>query len=270
MKGYIYQIKNEITEQSYIGQTIDINRRKRTHFTTLRRGAHDNPKLQASWNKYGEDNFSFRYWEFDIKNAGELNQLECEYMDRFDALDKGFNLVPGGGKPPLHQKVKDDDVVTFLCILDTLGTGYGKTCEQIFGWAKGTASNIKRKGRYLNGRLIYEKMTKEEKRIRAEDFANSQHLKEKALERQLLQGGCSKAYTLTQNDYDFAFAAREVGYSYTPVAEYLGVKPATVKDWFNGRARKKERTHYESLSEEEKSLLIGRVKMAELNGNPKS
>lgn len=29
MKGYIYQIKNEITGQSYIGQTIDINRRKR-------------------------------------------------------------------------------------------------------------------------------------------------------------------------------------------------------------------------------------------------
>lgn len=62
----------------------------------------------------------------------------------------------------------------------------------------------------------------------------------------------------------------KVDYSYTPVAEYLGVKPATVKDWFNGRARKKERAHYESLSEEEKSLLIGRVKMAELNGNPKS
>ena len=68
MVGYIYKITNKITNQNYIGQTIDINRRKRTHFNTLRSNTHDNPKLQASWNKYGEENFEFESWEFEIQN----------------------------------------------------------------------------------------------------------------------------------------------------------------------------------------------------------
>ena len=37
MKGYIYQIENLITHESYIGQTVDINRRKNTHFNKLRK-----------------------------------------------------------------------------------------------------------------------------------------------------------------------------------------------------------------------------------------
>ena len=59
MVGYIYRITNTCTGQHYIGQTIDINRRKRKHFSTLANNQHDNPKLQASWNKYGKDNFEF-------------------------------------------------------------------------------------------------------------------------------------------------------------------------------------------------------------------
>lgn len=269
MVGYIYQIKNIVTNQSYIGQTIDINRRKRKHFNTLYNNKHDNPKLQASWNKYGPNNFSFQYWEFEINDLNELNQLECEYIDKYDGLTTGYNLAPGGGKPPLHQKVKDDDIATFLCVYQILGDGYGKTCEQIFGWSRGTASAAKRKIMYANGWLIYESLSEEERIIRGTDFINSQHLKEQALQRQLTQGGCLKAYSLTQEDYNFAFAAQSLGYSYAPVAEYLGVKPATVKDWFNGRSRKKEKNIYNNLSDDEKELLVGRVEMAELSGEPK-
>lgn len=270
MIGYIYQIKNLITGQSYIGQTIDIKRRKNTHFSTLRNNKHENPKLQASWNKYGEKNFSFTFWEFQINNLEELDQLECDFINKFNALADGFNLISGGRKPPLHKKVQDDDVVTFLCVFEILGDGYGKTCEQIFGWSKGTASAIKRRVRYADGWLIYESLSPEERRIRGENFIESQHLKEQALKRQLTQGGCLKAYLLTQEDYNFAFAAQELGYSYTSVANYLQIKPATVKDWFNGRSRKKEKEKFNNLSEQEKNLLFSRVKTAELSGNPKS
>ena len=51
MVGYIYRITNKVTGQHYIGQTVDINRRKRTHFNAIKKQNHDNPKLQASWNK---------------------------------------------------------------------------------------------------------------------------------------------------------------------------------------------------------------------------
>lgn len=264
MVGYIYRITNKVTGQHYIGQTVDINRRKRTHFNSLKRQDHDNPKLQASWNKYGEDNFEFESWEFQIDNLEQLNELECSYIDKYEGLTMGFNLVPGGGRPPLHQKVKDDDVATFLCVQKKLGDGYGKTCEQIFGWSKGTASAAKRKIRYLNGWNIYESMSSEEQDLRAQDFIESQHLKEQALKRQLTQGGCEKAYQLTQDDFNFTFTAQSLGYSYTPVANYLGIKPATVKDWFNGRSRSKERELYIGLSDEKHCLYIKKVKNAQL------
>lgn len=270
MVGYIYRITNTQTKQNYIGQTIDINRRRRTHFSTLANKTHENPKLQASWNKYGKENFEFEYWEFNISSIEELNRLECEYIEKYNGLSEGFNLVPGGGKPPLHQKVKDDDIVTFLCVQQILGDGYGKTCEQIFGWSKGTASAAKRKVRYAKGWIIYEQMTEQERLQRGQDFIDSQHLKNVALQRQLTQGGCAKAYSLTQDDYNFAFMAQELGYGYTAVANYLEIKPATVKDWFNGRSRKKEREQFNKLSGDEKSRLVGRVKTAELSGKPKS
>ena len=269
MVGYIYRITNTQTKQNYIGQTIDINRRRRTHFSTLANKTHENPKLQASWNKYGKENFEFEYWEFNISSIEELNRLECEYIEKYNGLSEGFNLVPGGGKPPLHQKVKDDDIATFLCVQQILGDGYGKTCEQIFGWSKGTASAAKRKVRYAKGWIIYEQMTEQERLQRGQDFIDSQHLKNVALQRQLIQGGCAKAYSLTQDDFNFAFAAQSLGYGYTSVANYLGVRPSTVKDWFNGRSRKKEREQFNKLSDNEKSQLTGRVKIAELSGNPK-
>ena len=113
-------------------------------------------------------------------------------------------------------------------------------------------------------------MNNEQRDELAEKTFIQYQLDEKALQRQLTQGGCARAYQLTQDDYNFAFAAQEIGYSYTPVAEYLGVKPTTVKDWFSGRSRKKNKEIYDNLSVEEKSLLIGRVKIAELSGKPKS
>ena len=270
MVGYIYRITNKITHQHYIGQTIDIKRRRRTHRTRLNNNIHDNPKLQASWNKYGQENFEFESWEFQINDLQELDQLECEYIDKYDGLTEGFNLVPGGGKPPLHQRVLDDDIATFLCVQNILGDGYGKTCEQIFGWSRGTASAAKRRIRYANGWLIYEAMSEEERQQRGQDFIESQHLKEQALQRQLAQGGCERAYQLTQDDFNFAFAAQELGYTYTQVANYLGIKPTTVKDWFNGRSRRKNKDIYLQLNQESRNQLVGRVKTAELSGKPKS
>lgn len=269
MKGYIYQIENLVTQESYIGQTIDIKRRKRTHFNELRNNTHKNPKLQNSFNKYGEQEFHFRFWEFDT-TPEELNKLECEYIEKFNSLKNGFNLVSGGGKPPKHQKVKDEDIVSFLCVQWKYGDGYGKTCEQVFGWSKGTASAAKRKVRFLEANDVFESLTDEQKLQRAQEIFSSLNLQEKAFERQLTQGGCSKAYQLTQDDYNFAFMAQEMGYGYTTVANYLGVKPTTVKDWFGGRSRKKEKGVFNGLSQEEKSLLVGHVKTAELSGNPKS
>lgn len=270
MIGYIYQIECLPTHESYIGLTVDYKRRKRDHLNDLRKNKHENPKLQNAWNKYGEQEFHFRCWEFEITHPDELKLLECQYIEKYDSLNNGFNLVPGGGTPPLHQKVLNEDIVKFLCIQWKYGDGYGKTCEEIFGWSKGTASAAKRKIRFAEANDMFEQMTDLEKEKLAVYTFQHYQFQNRSLNRQMAQGGCAKAYQLTQDDYNFAFAAQELGYAYTQVANYLGIKPATVKDWFNGRSRKKNKELYLLLTEEEKNQLYGRVKTAELSGNPKS
>lgn len=55
----IYQIKNLVNGKLYIGQSIDLHKRKLGHFALLKNDKHANCHLQSSYNKYGKQNFIF-------------------------------------------------------------------------------------------------------------------------------------------------------------------------------------------------------------------
>lgn len=270
MVGYVYRITNIQTQKKYVGITEDFERRKRKHIKELKNNTHHSPKLQNAWNYWGENNFEWTVREVQINQYDDLYDIEIEEIKKYNSYNDGYNCNSGGRISDWKQKVRNEDIVKFLCIQWKYGDGYGKTCEQIFGWSKGTASAAKRKIRFVDANILFEELTEEEKNRIATNTFEEYEINKKALKRQLTQGGCEKAYQLTQDDFNFAFAAQSLGYSYTPVANYLGVKPATVKDWFNGRSRKKEKEQFNKLSDNEKSQLTGRVKIAELSGNPKS
>lgn len=59
MTSGIYCIKNRINNKCYIGQSVDLNRRKHVHFYMLRKNRHPNAHLQAAFNRYAEDSFYF-------------------------------------------------------------------------------------------------------------------------------------------------------------------------------------------------------------------
>lgn len=262
MIGFIYRILCIPTGKSYISQTIDINRRKHEHFSALRRNKHENPKLQKAWNKYGEENFSFEFWAFDNITPEQLDNLECEYIEKYNSLEKGFNLVPGGGFLPNRQKIKDEDIITALCYLEKFGDGYGKTIEEFFNWSKGTFSSLKTKNSYLAAKEKFAVLTKEEKENRIE--ITKDKIEQLKLKRQLRQGGCEQAYKLKDEDFNFAFAAQELHFNYTQVANYLKIKPSTVKDWFSHKSRKKEYDNYLQLNENDKEILFKKVEEANL------
>ena len=55
----VYQIKNIITGDYYIGSSSILRKRLNNHRSALSRNCHENTRLQRAWNKYGEQAFEF-------------------------------------------------------------------------------------------------------------------------------------------------------------------------------------------------------------------
>lgn len=87
----VYEIRNIVNDNCYIGSSINIDNRWRYHKNKLRKGAHCNPHLQRAWNLYGEENFVFGVLIIcDRDNTlfyeqKFLNKLQPEYNIALDA-----------------------------------------------------------------------------------------------------------------------------------------------------------------------------------------
>lgn len=99
IKSGIYAIVNLVTGKTYVGQAFKFNKRWSNHEVELRLGRHCNPYLQASWNKYGEQNFIFIILERCECNAELLTWREQFWMDKLKAVDRefGYNYAPAAG-----------------------------------------------------------------------------------------------------------------------------------------------------------------------------
>lgn len=76
----IYKIINTVNGQLYVGSAVSLRRRRHQHFTSLRRGRHKNPHLQAAFNKYGESAFVFTVIEI-VENKEDLIAREQFFID---------------------------------------------------------------------------------------------------------------------------------------------------------------------------------------------
>lgn len=90
----IYAIKNVLDGCQYIGQTGErFQRRYWHHCWKLRNSCHDNPHLQAAYNKYGEDAFVFEVVEV-VQSVDQLDEREIRQI----ALHpNSYNILEGGG-----------------------------------------------------------------------------------------------------------------------------------------------------------------------------
>lgn len=89
----IYLIKNLITGKVYIGSSSNIKSRFWIHKNRLNHQLHHSQHLQHSWNKYGEENFTFEKLEYCTKEDRYVR--EQWWMDLFESYnsDYGYNIV---------------------------------------------------------------------------------------------------------------------------------------------------------------------------------
>lgn len=115
----IYKFTNKINGHSYIGQSIDIEKRKKTHLqraycNTLSNKEYDKAFYRAI-RKYGWDNFDFEILK--ICPQEELNQWEIYFIEKYDTFYNGYNEDEGGNmflyikdgeKHPRHKLTEAD------------------------------------------------------------------------------------------------------------------------------------------------------------------
>lgn len=107
MNAGIYQIKNVINGNAYIGQSVEINRRSNDHFQRLKNNKHENGHLQNAFKKYGKENFAF-----DILLYCEDFELTRYEQKIVDMLEPQYNICkecvdsPKGIKRSKESKLK--------------------------------------------------------------------------------------------------------------------------------------------------------------------
>ena len=87
----IYRITNMANGKFYIGSAESFARREWQHKYALRRNEHKNPRLQAAWNKYGEEMFVFEVIE-EIAPDRNAFDIENTYLHKVVGQEDCYNV----------------------------------------------------------------------------------------------------------------------------------------------------------------------------------
>lgn len=102
---YIYLITNSINGKQYIGQTVKTpEKRFNEHKADARRRS--TSKLNRAFLKYGFDAFSVKPLAV-CNSLGELNFLEEALISKYDTVNNGYNIKPGGFNHRCPENVKN-------------------------------------------------------------------------------------------------------------------------------------------------------------------
>ena len=92
----VYKIINSVNSKLYIGVTISpLDARFRGHRSdALRKKVTE--QIHRAMRKYGVDKFSISLIRNDAKNFKELSEQEVAAIKKYDSIENGYNVSPGG------------------------------------------------------------------------------------------------------------------------------------------------------------------------------
>lgn len=135
MKG-IYRFCNKINNKSYIGQSVDLDRRRKQHFVdyTNSNSHQFNTKFYRALRKYGWNNFNYEILYCNNEaTKEELNYKERYYINYYDSFNNGYNLTLGGDLLLIGEKhpcatLSNEDV---LQIKEELSSSVERSMKEI-------------------------------------------------------------------------------------------------------------------------------------------
>lgn len=103
--GKIYRLTNKLNGKMYHGQTTeeDINDRWKYY---KRLYCKKQIKLYNALKKHGPENFLFEIIDTSSQNQTQLDDLEIDYIARFDSMNNGYNIMPGGAHGKHSEETK--------------------------------------------------------------------------------------------------------------------------------------------------------------------
>ena len=116
----IYKITNLINGKSYIGQSVNIEKRFIAHKSVAfnPNDKNYNYPLYKAIRKYGIENFSFEVLE--ICDISELNDKEIYYISKYNTYGKsGYNQDSGGNQVSHYIKLSDELITQIIQRLKT-------------------------------------------------------------------------------------------------------------------------------------------------------
>lgn len=93
----IYALVCSTTGKLYIGSSIKLSSRIKSHFRLLKQKRHHSIKLQRAFDRYGEDVFQIVLLEYITPSefqAKELISAEQKWINRYNSANLGYNISP--------------------------------------------------------------------------------------------------------------------------------------------------------------------------------
>jgi group I intron endonuclease len=103
-KSGVYIITCKSNDKHYIGYSVNITKRLNSHKSMLRTKKHPNQHLQAAYNLYGAENFSFEILEqYPDEFMASMENWWCNLLNTHDNRF-GFNLKNTGERVHKHNE----------------------------------------------------------------------------------------------------------------------------------------------------------------------
>jgi len=104
MKTGIYKITNTNNGKVYVGSSIDIDNRLRSHLSNLKRGKHHNKQLLEDFNTFGEHCFELS--KIELCDMYEMIDREDYWIEHLDSVNSGYNIMRKSANTGVRKSTK--------------------------------------------------------------------------------------------------------------------------------------------------------------------